>query len=61
MTAMCTFTYEDDYRHYKWFTYNSGSMDEKAREFEYHQILQDAEIYSHEINAKLTDVEIIYG
>ena len=61
MTAMCTFQYEDELRHYKWFTYNSGYTDDKAREFEYQQILNDAENYSHEINAKLIDVEIIYG
>lgn len=55
------FQYENGNRLYKYFTYCSGVKNEKAREFEYHQLLEEANRYGHDIGAKLKDVNIING
>lgn len=61
MTIQAIFQYESGNRLYKYFTYCSGVKNEKSREFEYHQLLQEANRYGHDIGAKLIDVAIING
>ena len=61
MTIQATFQFESDKRCYKYFTYCSGVKNEKAREFEYHQLLEAANKYGHDIGAKLIAVSIING
>ena len=61
MTIQATFQFESDKRSYKYFTYCSGVKDEKAREYEYHNLLEEANRYGHDIGAKLIDVSIING
>jgi len=61
MTILATFQFESDKRYYKYFTYCSGTRSEQAREFEYHQLLDEANRYAHDIAAKLIDIEIING
>lgn len=61
MTILATFQFENDKRSYKSFTYFSGVKNEKAREYEFHQLLEDANKYGHDIGAKLIDVSIING
>lgn len=61
MTIQATFQFESDKRCYKYFTYCSGVKDEKAREYEYHNLLEEANRYGHDIGAKLIDVSIING
>lgn len=61
MTILATFKFENDKRYYKSFTYCSGVKNEKAREYEYHQLLEEANKYGHYIGAKLVDVNIING
>lgn len=61
MTIQATFQFESDKRYYKYFTYCSGVKDEKAREYEYHSLLEEANRYGHDIGAKLIDVSIING
>lgn len=61
MTILATFQFETDKRYYKSFTYYSGVKNEKAREFEYHQLLEEANKHGHDIGAKLVDVNIING
>lgn len=61
MTIQATFQFESEKRYYKYFTYCIGVKNEKAREFEYHQLLEEANRYGHDIGAKLIDVSIING
>jgi hypothetical protein len=61
MTIQATFQFESAKRLYKYFTYCSGVKDEKAREYEYHNLLEEANRYGHDIGAKLIDVRIING
>lgn len=61
MTIMATFQFESGKRYYKFFTYCSGVKNEKAREYEYHSLLEDANRHGHDIGAKLIDVTIING
>lgn len=61
MTILAVFQFESDKRYYKSFTYCSGVKNEKAREFEYHQLLEEANKHGHDIGAKLIDVNIING
>lgn len=61
MTILAMFTFESGKHYYKYFTYCSGVKNEKAREFEYHQVLEEANRYGHDIGAKLIDVNIING
>lgn len=61
MTIQATFQFESDKRCNKYFTYCSGVKNEKAREYEYHQLLEEANRYGHDIGAKLIDVRIING
>ena len=61
MTIRATFQFESGQRNYKYFTYCCGVKNEKAREFEYHQVLEEANRYGHDIGAKLIDVSIING
>ena len=61
MTIQATFQFESGDRYYKYFTYCSGAKNEKAREFEYNQLLQLALKHGHDIGAKLKDVSIING
>lgn len=61
MTILAAFQFENDKRYYKSFTYCSGVKNEKAREFEYHQLLDEANKHGHDIGAKLIDVNIING
>ena len=59
MTIYATFQFEDGKRCYKYFNYCSGSGSEKAREFEYNQLIAEAIEHAHDIGAKLKDVSII--
>jgi len=59
MTIQATFQFESGKRYYKYFTYCSGVKNEKAREFEYQQLLEEANRHGHDIGAKLIDVNII--
>lgn len=59
MTILATFLFESGKHYYKSFTYCSGVKNEKAREFEYHQLLEEANRHGHDIGAKLIDVNII--
>ena len=61
MTIQATFEFESGKRYYKYFTYSTGFKDEKAREYEYHSLLEGANRYGHDIGAKLIDVAIING
>lgn len=61
MTIQATFLFESGKHYYKYFTYCSGVKNEKAREFEYPQLLEIANIHGHDIGAKLIDVNIING
>ena len=61
MTIQATFKFESGQRYYNYFTYCSGVKNEKAREYEYHQLLIEANRYGHDIGAKLIDVTIING
>lgn len=61
MTILATFQFESDKRYYKSFTYCSGVKNEKAREYEYHKLLEDANKYGHDIGGKLIAVSIING
>lgn len=61
MTIQAKFQFESGTHYYKYFTYNSGVKNEKAREFEYHQLLEEAIRYGRDIGAKLKDVSIING
>ena len=59
MTIQATFKFESGKCYYKYFTYCSGVKNEKAREFEYNQLLEIAIRHGHDIGAKLKDVSII--
>lgn len=61
MTIQATFKFESGQRYYKYFTYCSGVRNEKVRDFEYHQLIEEANRYGHDIGAKLIDVTIING
>ena len=61
MTIRATFQFEEDKRYYKTFTYCCGVKNDKAKEFEYQQLLEEANRHGHDIGAKLIDIEIIYG
>lgn len=61
MTIQATFQFESAKRCYKYFTYCSGVKDEKAREFEYNQLIKIAIKHGHDIGSKLKDVSIING
>lgn len=61
MTIQATFQFESGQRYYKYFTYCSGVKNEKAREYEYHSLLEDANRHGHDIGAKLIVVTIING
>lgn len=61
MTIQATFQFESGKRYYKYFTYESNFNIEKAREYEFYQLLEDANRYGHDIGAKLIDVNIING
>ena len=61
MTIQAMFEFESGTHYYKYFTYCSGVKNEKAREYEYHQLLNEANKHGHDIGAKLIDVNIING
>lgn len=61
MTIQATFQFESGTRYYKYFTYCSGVRNEKARDYEYHQLLEGAKRHGHDIGAKLIAVSIING
>lgn len=61
MTILATFQFESNKRYYKYFTYCTGVKNEKAREYEYNQLLEEANRHGHDIGAKLIDVQIING
>lgn len=61
MTIQATFQFESGTRYYEYFTYCSGVRNEKARDYEYHQLLEEAKRHGHDIGAKLIDITIING
>ena len=61
MTIQAMFKFESGKHYYKYFTYRSGANNEKAREYEYHQLLEEANRHGHDVGAKLIYVTIING